>query len=266
MTAENAPPTWLTRAIAAASFLAVLDLPHAYYQLLRLLVTAYAGYMVYRYYHSPKQLWGWAFAFIALLYNPIFPIEMSKEAHTPINLAIAAAILFEYYRVRDIVARPHDELTDSLTKSFMADRRVPPKLEPTPIAAPKSSSWFSRMGWLVALLAILALALVLVNGVRERGSIFGDAAAENPVNEMTADSFPSLYPADIEQPTQPIPQDEAPVTSLAPEDNISIPATNDPSGLTTTDQYPGEQFPTDPSLAENEVQSAPADTAGGSGT
>lgn len=102
------PPSWLGWIIAAASVIAILDAPYGYYQLLRLVVTGYAGYMSLLYFRNRQAAAGWLFAFAALLYNPVFVIEMSKEVHAVINLAVAGLILWElkFSRQDVLLAQP----------------------------------------------------------------------------------------------------------------------------------------------------------------
>ena len=95
------PPTWLTCSIAFACLVAVLDLPYGFYQFLRLVVTAYTGYLAFRYFREGQSGIGWAFAFIALLYNPVFVIAMSKGMHAVFNLITVALILSELLIIRD---------------------------------------------------------------------------------------------------------------------------------------------------------------------
>lgn len=100
MSSYKFPPTWLTGVVAAANVIAAFDLPYGYYQMLRLVVTGYACYMAYVYFKNEVSSWGWTFSFVALLYNPIFLITMSKEIHTVVNLATAIFIIFERYKLR----------------------------------------------------------------------------------------------------------------------------------------------------------------------
>ena len=99
---QGFPPRWLGWSIAALSILAVADMPYGYYQLLRLLAAGYMGYLAALYFIRRPNPWAWAFAFIALLYNPIFVIAMSKEFHALANLIVAAAIVCEMKKLRGV--------------------------------------------------------------------------------------------------------------------------------------------------------------------
>ena len=79
-------------------------MPYGYYQLLRLLMTGYTGYLAALYFIRRANSWAWVFAFIALLYNPVFVITMSKEFHALVNLLVAAAIAWEIKKLRIVSA------------------------------------------------------------------------------------------------------------------------------------------------------------------
>lgn len=94
------PSHWLTWGIIAAVLIAILDLPYGYYQLLRLLVTGYAAYLAYLYFRNRPGIWPWVLAFVALLYNPVFIITMSKGFHSFVNALTAGLFIFEFYKLR----------------------------------------------------------------------------------------------------------------------------------------------------------------------
>lgn len=103
---QGFPPHWLGLMIAAVSLLGVADMPYGYYQLLRLLVTGYAGYVSALYFICRQSALAWGFAFIALLYNPLFVITMSKEFHAFVNFIVAASIVWEIKNLRGMSSRP----------------------------------------------------------------------------------------------------------------------------------------------------------------
>jgi hypothetical protein len=68
---------------------AVAPLPYVYYQFLRWIVCGVAVFVAVKTYQWGK---GWAtslFAIIAVLFNPIVPIHLTKEIWMPIDLACA---------------------------------------------------------------------------------------------------------------------------------------------------------------------------------
>ncbi len=79
--------------IAAIMLLGALaDLPYGYYQLLRFAVCGVGLYLAYTAYQWQKMWAMWLFGFIALLFNPLIPIHLSKELWQPID--VICAILF----------------------------------------------------------------------------------------------------------------------------------------------------------------------------
>jgi len=84
-------PHAVPAAIAAALLLvAVLELPYGFYTFLRLGVTAAAVYVAYSAYEWGKTWALWSFAVVALLFNPLVPVHLSKSAWMPIDLATSA--------------------------------------------------------------------------------------------------------------------------------------------------------------------------------
>ncbi|WP_447754278.1 DUF6804 family protein [Sphingopyxis fribergensis] len=104
-TSFELPPVWLSWAVGIACLAAILDMPYGFYQFLRLVVTGYAAYVSYVYFRNGGTAIAWTFAFLALIYNPIFPIAMTKGVHAIFNLLAAAAVLGELYLIRSRVAQ-----------------------------------------------------------------------------------------------------------------------------------------------------------------
>jgi hypothetical protein len=97
----------LIPAIIAAIMLllALTSWPYGYYQLLRLVVcgvSVYVGFMAYNW----QKMWAtWLFGSIAVLFNPLIPILLSREIWQPINAA--CALLFVV--VTFILQKPTEE-------------------------------------------------------------------------------------------------------------------------------------------------------------
>ena len=73
-------------------FLALAPWPYGYYQLLRIVVCGVSVYIAFVA-HSRQKIWAlWLFAFIALLFNPLIRIHLSREVWQPIN--VICAVLF----------------------------------------------------------------------------------------------------------------------------------------------------------------------------
>lgn len=66
--------------------------PYSYYELLRLITCGVSAYMAWRCFASEMTALGTAFGVLAVLFNPLLPIHLSRETWAPIDL-IGAAIL-----------------------------------------------------------------------------------------------------------------------------------------------------------------------------
>ncbi|GAF92770.1 unnamed protein product [marine sediment metagenome] len=86
------PAVWLVP--AGALLIALLPLPYGFYTLMRLVVCGAAIILAYQEYLLHNQMSGWLviFAVLALLFNPLIPIYLTREIWAPID--IGAAIIF----------------------------------------------------------------------------------------------------------------------------------------------------------------------------
>ena len=84
----------LIPALIAAIMLtgALSNWPYGYYQLLRFIVCGVSVYVACMAYTWQKIWATWLFGFIALLFNPLAPIYLSRELWQPID--VICAILF----------------------------------------------------------------------------------------------------------------------------------------------------------------------------
>ena len=86
-------PHLIPSLIAVAMLLISLaDLPYGYYQLLRFVICGVAVYVAYTAYNWQKIWVVWLFGFVALLFNPLIPIYLSREIWQPID--VICTILF----------------------------------------------------------------------------------------------------------------------------------------------------------------------------
>jgi hypothetical protein len=110
-------PLLIPSLIATAMLLGALaDWPYGYYQLLRLVVCGVSVYVAFMAYGWQKMWVVWLFGFIALLFNPLIPIHLSRELWQPID--VICAILFV---VTAIVLR--EPPTKSTTKGELKGSR-----------------------------------------------------------------------------------------------------------------------------------------------
>ena len=73
-------------------FVAILPWPYGYYMFLRVAIFFAAIYLVSQL--KEYEGWKWIFIFMAILYNPLFEVHLTKGLWVPIN--VASALLFFY--------------------------------------------------------------------------------------------------------------------------------------------------------------------------
>lgn len=81
---------------AALLVLAVLPMPYGFYTLVRIVVTLAAAFMAYTTYLQNSSL-DWkviALGFIAILFNPVIQISLSRTIWLPIDLLCAALFVY----------------------------------------------------------------------------------------------------------------------------------------------------------------------------
>jgi hypothetical protein len=83
------PALWLLPAIMLV--VAILPLPYVYYSFLRIIICLSSGFIAYSMYSEAGNFGPWAvtFTLIAVLFNPIFPIFLSREIWLVVDLSIA---------------------------------------------------------------------------------------------------------------------------------------------------------------------------------
>ena len=69
--------------------IAVAPLPYGYYQFLRWIICGISIYIAYKSYDWGKKWAVWIFAPVAILFNPLIPIHLSKEIWQTIDLFCA---------------------------------------------------------------------------------------------------------------------------------------------------------------------------------
>lgn len=83
--------------VAAANVVAFADLPYGYFQLLRIIVTGYCAWVAYGQFVRNGAAFGWTFAAVAILYNPLFKIHLERDVHEVLNLITAALVVIEQW-------------------------------------------------------------------------------------------------------------------------------------------------------------------------
>jgi hypothetical protein len=75
----------------------VLQLPYAYYTLLRWVVTAVSGYCAFLSYENNSMGWAFAFAIITILFNPLVTFYMDKSSWMIFDVVAAGVFGFNAF-------------------------------------------------------------------------------------------------------------------------------------------------------------------------
>lgn len=90
--------------LVAAGFLLVAlssGLPYGYFTLMRFVVCAVGIYLAYKTYEENKEsLWVWAFGFVAVLFNPIFPIYLKRAQWEVVDLVVGVFFVVSIFLVK----------------------------------------------------------------------------------------------------------------------------------------------------------------------
>ena len=79
-------------------FLALGNLPYAYYQLLRFFICGVGAYGVYLAYQKKMTGWVWALGIVALLFNPFIKFYLGRDTWRLIDLV--GGIVFVAYFIK----------------------------------------------------------------------------------------------------------------------------------------------------------------------
>ena len=88
---------WFKLIVIIFSLGALGSWPYGYYQILRWIICVSSAYLAYFYHKSSKATWAWIFGIIAVLFNPILPIYLTKEIWHPINIIVATIFFISLF-------------------------------------------------------------------------------------------------------------------------------------------------------------------------
>ena len=87
--------------VAAAMLLGALGRrPYGYYTLLRIVTCGAASYAAWRAHEWRRAPWLWGMVAVAVLFNPIIPVHLSREVWQAIDVLTAAALVVAIFCVR----------------------------------------------------------------------------------------------------------------------------------------------------------------------
>ena len=93
-------PHRLAPVVAVAAFIGALSLPYGYYQLLRVVVCSWAIWALVDSWKTDKGAVRWLLVGLALLFNPIHPVHLTKTVWACVDVATGAVLLWYSYRGR----------------------------------------------------------------------------------------------------------------------------------------------------------------------
>jgi len=91
--------------VAIMLFLTLAPWPYGYYQILRFVVCGVSAYVAVIAYNWHKVWATWLFGFIAVLFNPIIPIHLSRELWQPIDVICAILLILSVFVLKNPAER-----------------------------------------------------------------------------------------------------------------------------------------------------------------
>ena len=86
---------------AALLLIAIAPLPYGYYTLLRIVVTGVLIWAAVIAYDRQNPTLPWIYGILAVLFNPVIPIYLSREIWLPIDIGTAAFLFFTKDSIQD---------------------------------------------------------------------------------------------------------------------------------------------------------------------
>lgn len=84
--------------VAAMLFIAIAPLPYGFYTFMRIIVCGCAAYMAYQgFSNEDKGAWAWILGIIAILFNPVATIHMTKEIWMAVDFVTGVLFSFLAY-------------------------------------------------------------------------------------------------------------------------------------------------------------------------
>lgn len=75
-------------------FLALFDgWEYGFFTILRFVVFATTAYVAWMAYVAQKERWVWIFGFVAILFNPFFPVYLDRDTWVVIDFIVGAFLL-----------------------------------------------------------------------------------------------------------------------------------------------------------------------------
>ena len=79
-----------------------MQMPYGYYQLLRVLIFCISVYLLIEYKAYAGTGWMWGLIALALIYNPVFRLNLGREVWTAVNIGTIIFYVCHYMKARSM--------------------------------------------------------------------------------------------------------------------------------------------------------------------
>ena len=83
--------------LAILFFLCLLDLPYSYYQLVRFAALVGFAFLSYKHYESGNKSMAFAFAALAILFQPVFKIALGRTLWNIVDVVIGILLIISLF-------------------------------------------------------------------------------------------------------------------------------------------------------------------------
>ena len=80
--------------VAVLLLLCLADMPYGFYQLVRFVAAVAFAYLSYVYFKSKKDVMGFVFAALALLFQPLFKVSLGRTLWNLVDILVALGLLY----------------------------------------------------------------------------------------------------------------------------------------------------------------------------
>ncbi|MDY0388017.1 MAG: hypothetical protein RBT65_12995 [Methanolobus sp.] len=89
-------------ALGVLLLLAILPFPYGYYTFLRLAVFIGGSFLAYQLYLRESVGWAVVLACMAILFNPLIPVYLTREIWLPIDLLCAGLLFYTSFTLKGV--------------------------------------------------------------------------------------------------------------------------------------------------------------------
>lgn len=92
----------ITIVLGVLLLLAIFPLTYGYYTFLKLAVFVGGSFLAYQFYQQKNAGWAVVLASMAILFNPIIPVYLTREAWLPIDLLCGGLLFYKSFALKGI--------------------------------------------------------------------------------------------------------------------------------------------------------------------